>query len=369
MSAPPPYPETQVIRTGWRAWVDPRPAITRVRESAIPIAQIVVAATGAYAFAHLVLGHAAPLLAAIVTISSLGLVRDARPGSILRSALGMLLGIAIAELFVLLVGHGWWQLSIALAAALFAGRLLSREPSFAIAAAIQATIVMVLPVSAPFAKLLDGVVGGVAALLVTVLIPRNPLATSVRDGRRLFDAFQGAAAAVVQSLHRGDRLRAQRGLDKARALQPAVDVWRASLESGQAIARISPFLARQRAELRRQEGMLGSVDLAIRNLRVIARRGLYLCDDGVPRPVLADLLAEVMRAAHLVGESLDDVEAEAAAREALRAVAGRLGPEALPPDATLGDLTFVAGLRPLAVDLLVAAGESPEAARAAVPRV
>ena len=54
----------------------------------MPILQIVVAATGAYVFALYVLGHPAPLLAATVTVSSLGLVRDARPRRVLETVLG-----------------------------------------------------------------------------------------------------------------------------------------------------------------------------------------------------------------------------------------------------------------------------------------
>ena len=53
-----------------------RRRLARVRESLPAIVQIVVAATAAYAFAHVVLGHTVPLLAATVTVSSLGLVRD-----------------------------------------------------------------------------------------------------------------------------------------------------------------------------------------------------------------------------------------------------------------------------------------------------
>ena len=63
---------------------------------------------------------------------------------------------------------------------------------------------------------------------------------------------------------------------------------RTSLESSVAIARISPFLRRQRVELARHERMLDSMDLAARNLRVVARRAVYLEDDGQPRPVVAD---------------------------------------------------------------------------------
>ena len=97
-------------------------------------------------------------------------------------------------------------------------------------------------------------------------------------------------ATLAQALRRGDRLRAERGLEKARALQPLVDAWSTSLDSGIAIARISPFLRRQRFELQRHERIRQSTDLATRNLRVIARRVVYLCDDGVARPVAADVL-------------------------------------------------------------------------------
>ena len=81
-------PNTTAIPTGWRHRLDPRPSLIRVRDSGIAIVQIVVAATGAYAFAAFVLGHPAPLLAATVTVSSLGLVRDARPRRVLETVIG-----------------------------------------------------------------------------------------------------------------------------------------------------------------------------------------------------------------------------------------------------------------------------------------
>jgi hypothetical protein len=99
-----------------------------------------------------------------------------------------------------------------------------------------------------------------------------------------------------------------------------------------AAARISPFLRRQRTEFERQERIRTHLDLASRNLRVIGRRIVYLCDDGAPRPVAADLLAELGAGARLVAESLDDISYEPAAREAVRAIASRLDPAALAAD-------------------------------------
>lgn len=362
-------PVTEAIPTGWRAHADPRRALRRVRDSANAIVQIVVAATAAWAFAYFVLHQTAPLLAATVTLSSLGLARDARPRQIVETILGLLLGILVAETLYLVAGSGWWQIAVALALSLALGRFLSPQPGFAVAAGLQALIVMIIPSTMPFIRLVDGVVGGVAALVVTALIPHNPLRTELRDAKSLFAAFDSAAAALTQALHRGDRLRAERGLEKSRGVTALIDDWRTSLESGIAIARISPFLRRQRAELARHDRIRRSMDLAVRNLRVIARRVVYLCDDGKRRAVHADLLAEITRAAAVIADSLDDISLEPAARDALLAVARRLDPVAILPDGSLGEHNFVSALRPLVVDLLTATGMEPSEARRAVPRI
>ena len=344
-------------------------ALERVRGSASAIVQIVFAVTASYAFAHYVLGHASPLLAATVTVSSLGLVRDARPRRVLETVIGMLVGIIIAELLYLVAGGGWWQMAIALTLTLTVARLISPQPAFAISAGIQSIIVMVIAAGSPFARLADGVVGGVAALLVTILIPRNATRGEIRDGRALFRGFDDAARTVVQALRRGDRIRAERSLEKARALQPAVENWRAAVETGLAVARISPFLRRQRSELQRHRRILQAMDLATRNLRVIARRVVYLTDDRAAHPALADALGELVRAGALVADSLDDISLEPVAREALLAVAGRLDPRTLLSDATFSEQNLVTAFRPFVVDFLTATGMSPAEARAAIPRV
>ncbi len=361
-------PLTRPVPMGVRARLDPRPGLNRLRESLPAVAQIVLAATGAYVFAHVVLGHTAPLLAATVTVSSLGLVRDARPRRVLDTVVGMIVGILVAELILLLAGTGWWQLALALGVTLLAARFLSPQPGFAIAAAIQSLIVMVIPAGVPFVRLIDGVVGGVAALLVTALIPRSPLRQVTRDAHAAFAAFDTAAATIVQGLRRGDRLRAEKGLERARALHASVEVWSSEWESGRAIARISPFMVRQRSELERQGRILAQMDLAGRNLRVIARRVSYLCDDGQARPVAADLLAELRRGAVLIAASLDDISYEPVAQDQLRVVAARLDPTIV-GEGSVVDQNLIGALRPLAVDLLTAAGMPPAHARAAVPRV
>jgi uncharacterized membrane protein YgaE (UPF0421/DUF939 family) len=346
-----------------------RRRVARVRESLPAISQIVVAATAAYAFAHFVLGHPVPLLAATVTVSSLGLVRDARPWRVAETVIGMLVGILIAEIVLVTAGSGWWQIAVAMTTTLLIARFLSPQPGFALAAVVQSLIALVVVTGAPFLRLADGAMGGVAALIVTALIPRTLRRTELRDADELFDALEIAMATIVRALRRGDRVRAERGLERARSLQTYVDAWSGSLESGREVARISPFLRRQRTELQRHERVRQSLDLATRNLRVVARRAAYLCADGETRPIPADLLAELARGASLVRDSLDDISLEPAARSAVVAVIRRLDPAALLPDGGVGELNLVAAMRPLAVDLLTAAGMPSAEARALLPRI
>lgn len=346
-----------------------RRRIARVRDSLPAISQIVVAATAAYAFAHSVLGHPVPLLAATVTVSSLGLVRDARPWRVAETVMGMLVGILIAEIVLVVAGSGWWQIALAMTVTLLAARFLSPQPGFALAAVVQSLIALVVVTGAPFLRLIDGAIGGVAALVVTALIPRTLRRTELRDADELFDALEVAMSTIVRALRKGDRARAERGLERARSLQTYVDAWTGSLESGREVARISPFLRRQRTELQRHERVREALDLTTRNLRVVARRAAYLCVDGDARPVPADLLAELARGASLVRDSLDDISLEPAARSTLVAVTRRLDPAVLLPDGGVGELNLVAAMRPLAVDLLTAAGMPSADARALLPRI
>jgi hypothetical protein len=368
-SPPPTAALTAPVKTGWRARLDLTPNVQRLRLSAIAIVQIVVAASAAWAFSYEVLRHPAPVLAATVTVSSLGLVRDARPKRVLTTIVGMLIGVLIADGFSMVAGTGWWQMAIVLAVTLLVARFLSAYPPFAILAAIQGIVVMSTPSISPFSRLVDGVVGGVAALVATALIPRNPRREELRDGQALFNAYGNTVGTIVQALRRGDRNRATRALEKARGLGPLVDDWKDALDSALGVAGFSPWLRRQRPELQRHENVRQAMDFVVRGTRLVARNVVYVCEDGVPRPVSAAIVRDIMRGAELIGQSLADISVQPAAQEVLLSVASRLDPATLMPDASLGDHQVIAGMRPIVVDLLTATGMSAADARAALPHI
>jgi uncharacterized membrane protein YgaE (UPF0421/DUF939 family) len=344
-------------------------ALDRTAASLPAILQIVVGVIASYSIAFYALGHTSPLLAITVVISSLGFARDARPRRVLESAVGILVGVALSEVLLLGIGRGLWQMALTLVVTLVVARLVTSSNAFAIAAGVQSMLVLVLP-TAPggvFNRSIDAAVGGVIALAVTALVPRDPRRIAGRDARRLLSTLTESLGTLVTGLRDGDEGAASLSITRLRRTQSLVDDWSSSLESAIAIARISPFLRRHLAELRHQARVLAGMDLAARHLRVIARRASFLVRDGRSRPEIANLLARVNQDVVLLGESIDRPDAAAAAARDLADIATTLDPAELIPDAAVTDSVLVLLVRPLVVDLLVAAGRDEDQARALLP--
>ena len=341
----------------------------RLRDSVPAILQVTITAVAAYAFAVYVLGHDEPLIAAIVAITALGFVRDARPVRVLETVIAMTLGIALAEVLLIAAGPGLLQYGAALALTLAVARLVSANAAFAIAAAVQCSLVMLVPAppGGPFVRTLDAVVGGAFALAATAGIPRDPRRTAVRDGRRHIEEHVAVLGELADALRAGRTDAAGRALSRARATQPLVESWTASVDSGLAIARVSPFVRRSRFDLERLLVMCSGLDLATRNLRIIARRIEWVLRDGRPRPEIADVHARIATALALLADSLRDVSAQPVARQAFSEIARHLDPIAILPDGPVGDRNTITALRPYLVDLLTATGLELDAARSLLP--
>lgn len=354
-----------------RRRLDARIAARRVWESLPAILQIVAAVTAAYAIAHWGIGHAFPVLAVTVTINSLGFSRDARPSRVAETVIGILIGVAVSDGLSLLIGKGLWQLVVVLLVVFVVGRAVSSTPAFAVAAAVPSALVLILPVpdGGPFGRTLDALIGGVIALLVTALIPRDPGRSAARERRRLFAAIDEAIGSVVDCLTEADEAAGELGLARLRRTQPLVDAWSASLESAIAVARISPFLRPRLPELQRDTRVLAAADLTTRHLRTVARRVEFLVRDGMPRPALAELITQLGTGIRLLGEELDDPQLAGAARSLVGDLARRLDPAGVVPGGQLTDAALVLMLRPFAVDLLVGTGMPIDEARALLPVV
>jgi uncharacterized membrane protein YgaE (UPF0421/DUF939 family) len=333
--------------------------------------QIVSGVLISYSFTHFVLGHATPLIAVTVVISTLGFARDARPRKVVESAVGILVGIVLAELLRLLVGTGVWQLGLVLLVTMVVARAASPNPAFALAAATQSALVMILPipVGGPFTRSIDGAVAGVVALLLTALVPRDTRRIAIRDGRALASVLSQSMTSLLEGLVESNQPAAFLAVERLRKTQVLIDNWTTSLDSAIAVARIAPLLRRQLVDLRRQRALLEGFDLAARHLRVIARRLSFLIKDNNERAELVDLFSAIASIIDLMGAAIEDPAKLGEAAEALRALAPRLNPDTFVPDARVTESLFVLLCRPLVVDLLMACGYQIDDARALLPEL
>lgn len=348
-----------------------RESFRRVIESLAPSLQITIAATLAYLIAHFWLGHAIPFLAVTVTITSLGLSRDARPKRILQTSLGMVTGIALSELMQLGFGRGYWQLPVLLLLVLLAARFVTNSATFALAAATQSALVYltIAPPGGPFMRSVDGLVGAGVSLLATALIPRDPRGAARKDAERLFEVFLESVGAIKQALKNTDVASADATLITIRRTQPLLDNWRMSLDSAIAISKISPFLRKYQNELMGQTRLLRGMDLATRNLRVVVRRIDFLIRDGQARPYLADLMEQIEAASKILLEGLEEPERQQDALELYVQIIHQLDPKRFGIADQLREASVLLLLRPLLVDLLCAAGMGEDEARAELPEV
>lgn len=343
----------------------------RMIESIAPILQIVLGASSGYAIAHFGLGHAIPLLAVTVTITALGFSRDARPRRVLQTAVGMVLGIALSEIMLQVLGPGIWQIAVVLSIALLGARFISGSATFALTVGLQAVLVQMLPApeGGVFVRSIDGLIGGLTALAVTALIPRDPRGLARTDAGRLFDVFLDSLDALKLALRDVNLEVADDTLRQVRRTQPLVDNWRMSLDSAISIARISPFLRKYRDELIGQVRLMRGMDLATRNLRVVVRRVDFLIRDNQPRPYLADLMEQIADATRVLARGITEPEVLDDAQEMLVAVIQQLDPKRHGIADQVREASVLLLLRPLLVDLLCASGMSEEDARAELPAI
>jgi uncharacterized membrane protein YgaE (UPF0421/DUF939 family) len=355
--------------SGIAATYAPRVAIRRTVESVPAAAQLAIAATVSYSIAHFVVGHRMPFLAITVCLSSLGFVRDARPKRVVETALGLSIGVALAEGMLLLAGRGVWQILLALFATLLIARLLNASPAVSVAATAQSAIVLLiqLPAGGSWARSVDGFIGGAVALLATALVPRDPRRAAMRDAERVFDGLRRGFDDTARALRTGERATATAALAGLRDLQPAILDWTTTLDSAVAIARVSPFLRPRLPQLLAQRRLHDGVELAVRSMRTIARRAEALTADGTARPELAELIQAVGSVTALLGRSVRDPAALLPARQDLLLIARRLDPRMISPEASVTASMVTVLVRPVVVDLAIAAGVPADAIRAELP--
>ena len=357
-------------RTSMRTRVD------RLRLAWRSLVQTAAAATGAYLIASELVGHAQPFFAPVAAIITLGITVGQRGRRAVELALGVAVGIAVADTLVWLIGPGVVTLAIVVFLAMGAAVLLGTGQIFANQAAVSAVLIAVLPTAGVFsgARFVDALIGGACALLAnSLLLPADPVKMVRRAAEPVLEELAATLRAIAAAIEEGTEEAAERVLLRARAL----DELEAQLEEAVAVSRetsrFAPVRRRTRGTVDFYADASAQIDLAIRNVRVLARgalRGARL-HENMP-PEIAGAIRDLADACLALQEALVDPEAADAVRApALRAAAAAT--RVLEQTGNLSITVVVGQVRSTAVDLLRGSGltyeEASSLVRDAVRRV
>lgn len=349
-----------------------RARASRLFVSGRSVLQIALAATLAWVVAVEVLGGERPFFAPIAAIVTLGVTHGQRGRRAVELAVGVATGILVADLLVLALGPGTLQLGLIVLLAVGAAVLLGTGPLMVNQAGISAVLVVTIqnPGGAfAFDRFFDALTGASIALVVNALfLPADPLVLVRRAVGPLFDELQATLEDVARALLERDGEAAERALERGRALDELQSRFHEAVATGLETTRVAPTRRPARGRMDAYAEAATQIDLAVRNVRVLARGAIRAIDlaDRVP-PEVAEALHALAEAVSALGDVLDgeSTDAVAAVREPALRAAGTAS-AVLERTGNLSVTVIVGQIRSTAVDLLRSTGLGADAAAAAV---
>ena len=115
-------------------------------------------------------------------------------------------------------------------------------------------------------------------------MPRNPLRAVQRATQPLFAELREVLEGIAAALAAGDRAAAERLLVRARATSDQSGRLRQAVEQARETVRLAPTYWRSRDDVARYAEAAPHVDLAVRNVRVLARAALSVVETSATVP-------------------------------------------------------------------------------------
>jgi uncharacterized membrane protein YgaE (UPF0421/DUF939 family) len=332
------------------------------------IGQASLAAGVAWFLASEVLGHETPFFAPVAAVVCLGTSYGQRLRRVVEVTLGVAIGVFIADLFVVLLGSGWWQLTVIVALSMTVAILLDAGGLFVTQAAVQSIIVasFVLEPDQALVRWTDALVGGAVALVAATVVPAAPLRRPREQAAVVLDKIASLLDGAAEGIEGGDVEGTLELLADARSTDVLIAELQQAADEGLSVIRSSPFRVRHKAGVRKVAELVEPLDLALRNTRVLVRR---VAVAAYRRDPLPDAYAALCR--DLAG-AVTDVAAEMRAERLPTAVQPRLvriASESSDVERT-GDLSgevVLAQLRSIVADLLRLTGMGSLEATDAIP--
>ena len=330
-----------------------------------PILQTAVAASLAWFLASAVLGHDRPFFAAIAAVISTGVVVGQEGRRVFELVFGVACGLAVADLVVALIGTGTVQIGVVVGLAMAVAWLLGGSPALVSEAGVTALFTVMLdPTTSGWSpdRFVDALLGAGVALGVRAVFPSDPEHIVERAAHPIFDDLTGVLRETAAALRAGDLKLAERALQKARETDGQVNALDEALDAGYDTAKLSPPRRRALGQLGLYATAADQLDLAVRNVRVLARATVTTIREGEEVPeALSGTILDLASAVEALSAYIEEPEHPVETRRfALKAAAGATA--VLSERNDLRTSMLVGQVRSTAVDLLRASGmDSAEA--------
>jgi hypothetical protein len=261
----------------------------RLRGGWLQILQTAVAACVAWFLAALLLElDRPPTFAPIAAVISLGLAVGQRGRRAVELTLGVAFGILIADLLVSIIGVGAVQAGIVVALAMTLAAFLGSQEIGVNEAAVSAMIIMITfqfsGAGLPLDRFLEALIGGGTALLINALLPVNPERMVTEAAHPLFDESGNVLSEVADALDEGDAQRLRDAYLKAQEIDARVSGLKEAVVVGRETARLAPPRRRSLGHLELYAAAADQIDLAVRDVRALARAALAVVHPGSSVP-------------------------------------------------------------------------------------
>jgi uncharacterized membrane protein YgaE (UPF0421/DUF939 family) len=261
---------------------------SRVRAS-FPLAlQAGLAAGIAWFVAHDVIGRPSPFFAPIAAVITLASSVGQRARRTVELVIGVAIGIGIGDGIILLIGTGPWQVGLVVVLAIGTAAAVGGGTPLVVQSASSAVLVATLTTPSgevPYTRFFDALVGGAVGLIVmTILLPLNPLTVIRRAGDPALQALADGLHAIAEGLRSRDAGAVSGALDQLRTAETNFAGFdQAAIAASENVA-FAPARWRTRGALSQYVEGADHVTYALRNVRVLARRVMTALNDGEPIP-------------------------------------------------------------------------------------
>ncbi|WP_146603862.1 FUSC family protein [Micromonospora deserti] len=352
----------QAARERWR----------RLQALSVVLLQTSVAAAVSWVVASRAVGNSEPVFAPIAAVITLGVSTGQRFRRAVELVLGVALGVAVGDVLIYFIGTGGWQIGVAVALAMAAAVVAGGTAAVVGQAAASAVLISTLTPPTEgiyFSRVVDALIGGGVALVVmAVLLPVNPLTVVSRVARPALGVLIDGLSAASRGLREQDVGPAHDALLLLSEGEDKLDEFHEVLPEGQEAATMAPLRWHARNALRQYVDSAEYIERSIRNARVLARRAVTLLRDGEPAPPeLGESVAALAEAASVIRRDLGRGRVPEEAADLLRR-AVREATVAYRQGLRFSGSVVVAQIRAIATDLLGTTGLSHEEADREVRR-